>query len=170
MLISPARLDFDLHTAAWKCAELLPNENCKQKDWKKKKQFSPFGKQTAYIALSFNLCQQFHCTLVIKQHYVYPASNSQTFQNCLSKIVTLGFPCSLLDGNWTSSKTLKGQLGRKFVQSEITNREIIFSSFIYNNHSLFSLSVANWFVPGFCICFHENVGMIHLLKLLPKRN
>lgn len=107
----------------------------------KKSSFSLLGKQTAYVA--FSLCQQFHCTLVINEHCVCVANNSKVFQNYLSKIITLGFPCSLLDGNRSSSKALKGHLGRKFIQGEVTNQEIIFSLFIYNTHSLFSFSVAN---------------------------
>jgi len=74
---------------------------------------------------------------------VCAANNSKVFQNDLSKIVTLGLPCSLLDGNRSSSKALNGHLGGKFIRGEVTNQEIIFSLFIYNNHSLFSLSVAN---------------------------
>lgn len=57
---------------------------------REKSSFPLLGKQTAYIA--FSLCQQFHCTLVIKEHYMCVANNSKVFQNYLSKIITLGFP------------------------------------------------------------------------------
>lgn len=91
------------------------------------------------------------------------------FRITWAKLLLWVFP-SLQDGNRSSSKALKGHLSRKFIQGEVTNQEIIFLLFIYSNHSLFSFSVADWFVPGFCICFLENVGMIHFHKLLPKRN